>query len=444
MKYFLLILIIFTAKNIQSQDYKEIQNNWVKIIILDGYGNGYSGFSNKYEITKKDLLVVKKLKNQQDSIIKKIELETINKLFSEFNNDNLIIKDPLSRYRKDSTWLINNAEKLWNNYDMYTTDEIDIAAIEVLKNYSEIKEVIESMQGERWTNDYPYIEVKIIGEKDTLKITSEGQYPFMLPWIYQKDTMFYNSKISEIIASFLPNTIVSNRKRLSGENFNQILINEIYSYKIEDKVEFIQARRSHPIKFKKIEKYYQITKAQIVHMSSLSWREGSIAARCLDLKLQDTIISKNIYFSVILGKRLFLYPVNPLLRLKKKVVKKLENNPIYQYTLENKNSIGDITFVNRNSLSKKAKRSFLEDVKEQNLNLDNLKYKLNNAILYYLREVRNNKRSYSTWLFLDDGTIILWKFDGDFLMDFPKEIVSKKGDLCKIIDRNLIRKGNFK
>jgi hypothetical protein len=161
-------------------------------------------------------------------------------------------------------------------------------------------------------------------------------------------------------------------------------------------------------------------------MSSIEWG-GWLPSPFLELMLTDTAMPKNIKFSVVLGRRGKLHSTAPLLRKKEKLIQQLEDNPVYQYTTQNKNSYGEIHFVNRRSLSGIAKRTFLEDVKERGLKKSRFRRRLNEAIFYELEEARGEKRGYSRWIFLKDGTLILWQFNGDYLMNLPSEFIAEKG-----------------
>lgn len=430
MKFNLLIIVFLIIKTtVFSQTI-----NWEKIIIEESHA-GWSSFHNEYQILKKDLSLT--LVDQPDRIVKKLKIEQIDKILISITNKNFRQNDPLTAFGKDSTWLIKNAEKLWINYldGRKEYDEINKIAIQTIKDYHKIKDIIKTMQGSfNWTDDYPSVKIYIINKSDTINLYSDGQYPYMLPW-YTEEGKIYNGNLSKYIAELLPENKLSQKKRLDGSNFNYYLIDKIYRYFIEDKVEFVRVRRKYPNSFKKLEKHFKIIDAEMSMMGSIEWG-GFVAANCLEIVLIDTTVSEKIWFSTIFGRRLFLHPINPIIRKKKKLLKQLENNYVYNYTLNCEDCIGEIHFVNRKSLSNQAKRNFLQDVKENNLDKSLFKGRFKNAIFFELTEKRNGKRSFSRWIFLQDGTYILWEIKGDYLMNLPKEITQKNGYVCQIINFN--------
>ena len=169
-------------------------------------------------------------------------------------------------------------------------------------------------------------------------------------------------------------------------------------------------------------------------MGSIEWG-GLIASNCLEIILKDSTISNNVQFSTVFGRRLFLHPTRPLIRNKNKILDRLKDNPVFEYCLKNDNSLGEIHFVNRKSLSNQAKREFLRDVKINGKDKSMYKGKFHNAIFFELTEYIDNNRSFSRWIFLQDGTIVLWQLKGDYLMNLPDDYSSKNGYICREIDR---------
>lgn len=52
------------------------------------------------------------------------------------------------------------------------------------------------------------------------------------------------------------------------------------------------------------------------------------------------------------------------------------------------------------------------------------------AIFNELTEYQNGKRSFSRWIFLKDGSIILWRLKGDFLMNLSEKYCNENGYVC--------------
>ncbi|MFD1605067.1 hypothetical protein ACFSJW_00575 [Flavobacterium artemisiae] len=111
----------------------------------------------------------------------------------------------------------------------------------------------------------------------------------------------------------------------------------------------------------------------------------------------------------------------------------LKENPVYKYTLNCKDCLGEIHWVKSKSFSQEAKKNFKEYLEEQDIDRNKYNGRYKDAIFYELTENRGSERSFSRWIFLKDGTFILWELKGSFLMDFPKDSFKERGYICKEI-----------
>lgn len=425
-----IILIFINCSTATAQNPNPHYWSWDKIIIHDVKG-GWTSWNNKFEIERSTLDLI--LIGEQDSILGQVDSTLIFDLFNSLNNPLSIKEDPLLMFGKDSSWLINNSSDLWFEYlgDRNEKSNIDSLAINKLKNYSSYKNVIWRLLGSHWTDDYPLVEVQIIQNFDTTFFQSDGQYPFMLPWQGTIGTI-YNSNLSKTIGMILPDIKSSNKKRLTGVYFNHHLIDEIYMDYLEREIEFERAKTKYRYGFKRISKHFQIKYAEICMMGSIEWG-GIIASNCLELNLSDSSNSENIQFSTVFGRRILPHPLGAIIRKKKKLIQQLEDNPVYNYCVKGDSCLGEIHFVNRRSLSWEAKRNFLSDVKDQNQNKEHYRGKFRKAIFFELTEQKNGKRSFSRWIFLKDGSIVLWELKGDYLMNISNSNYLENGYVCKPI-----------
>ncbi len=313
----LTILLLLRTLSLYSQNYDSLKDSWDRILISDSYG-GWSHFNNNFEIKKVDEELY--LIDKSDSVIRKVEPQVMNDFFGSLSNENGVAEDPLKVFGKDSTWLINNAEKLWFMYlgDKNEPPEVDTFAIKIIKNYSKVKRLVWSIQGSHWTDDYPFTSVSIIKNKDTLFVHSFGQYPFMMPWRIKGNTI-YNSGIPKAVAKILPDNIKSNRSRLVGERFDNYLVDRIYKSFIEEYRDYVQAKTKYPRQFSTLEQHYRVEEAQLAYMGSIEWG-GFTAAPCLELVLKSEELPKNISFSVIYGRRIKLHPVKTIIKKQKKMI----------------------------------------------------------------------------------------------------------------------------
>lgn len=430
------ILFIFTSlfgiQILIGQHNNDSLNDWDKIIIKDSYG-GWSNFENNYQIKRENFLLT--ALNKPDSIIKKVDPKLVQEIIKliKTTNDSVSFINPLISFGRDSVWLVNNAESLWKNYtrNWKRTKQMDSIAISTIKDYKKANLAASSIEGSQSTDDYPLIIVSIIKEKDTLSAYTFGQHPYMLPWIIKKGKI-YNSKISELVAALLPDKDPNNKERLNGKNFNSSLISKIYNTFLVDKDHYLEAKDKFPRTFKALEKKFEITKAEIMDMSSIEWGKN-FGGECLEMSLKDLSISENIRFNTISGVNEIFSTKKSIIYKKDDLIQSLKENPIYQYTLNCGDCLGEIHWVKSKSLSKKAENNFKEYLQESGSNRNKYDGKFKDAIFFELTENRNSERSFSRWIFLKDGTLLLWQLKGTFLMNLPNEFSENQGYVCKEI-----------
>lgn len=405
--------------------------SWDKIIINDFKG-GWTSWNNEFQLERSTLNLI--LVGDRDSVIGKIDSTLIIDLFNSFDSPINMKEDPLLMFGKDSTWLIDNSIELWLEYlgDRNEKASVDSIAVTKLKNYHSYKNVILNMEGLHWTDDYPYMQLQIIKNLDTAIYISMGQFPFMLPWIGDTGAI-YNSSLPETIGKMLPNSNNSNKSRLTGVYFNHRLIDEIYINFIEKEVEIERVKNKYKVGFRRLSKHFQIESAEVCMMGSIEWG-GFVASNCLELYLSDSSNSENIQFSTVFGRRILPHPIGSIIRKKKKLLNQLKDNLVYTYCIQNDSCLGEIHFVNHKSLSWEAKRNFLSDVKDQHQGKGLYRGRLRKAIFFELTEFKNGKESFSRWIFLKDGTVVLWQLKGDYLMNFSNSNSLKYGYICKEIE----------
>lgn len=428
----LLIFILITGwRVINAQNPDSICWSWDKIVIYDGY-SGWFNFDNTFELKKNQDGFI--LVNERDSVLNTIDSVVLESFFKALSSKYDVVKEPLKLIGRDSAWLINHAEQLWEEYsrDRNEPEEVDSFAIETIKNYDQIKTIVWSMFGRSWTDDYPYVEVLVIKGLDTLKISSIGQYPLMMPWTVN-NKVHCNSELPRSIAKMLPSGIDSNKKRLSGDGIESHFMNHVYNSLIQPKSNYIEVMNRFPRSMEKLKKRFSIEKAQVADMGSIEWG-GFISAPCLELSLESAKLPDHVTISAIFGKRMFLHSVKPLVRKEEKIFNQLSTNRVFQYTLANANTRGEIHFVNRRSLSWLAKWNFKSELKYLGMKRNQFNGHYRSAIFYELKEKRNDGASFSRWIFLKDGTYILWQLRGNYLMNLSSEITEENGYICKIIN----------
>lgn len=400
--------------------------NWDKIVITDSHSYlGPGSFTNYFSIinTENELL----LQNDQDAILKSIDPTLINELFEAFGNNLYDSEDPLKMFNKDSIWMDSQASRIWNNYKKGIKkypEIVDSFAISCFKNYSANSPLIVNMAKFLFGHSHPVVQIEIISNLDTSRVVGAGYQPYMLPWGTDFGDV-YNSRISEIIGKILPTSRHSNKNRLQEKYFESELMERVFNCFVLDYAEINKFKKKHSHKTKRLEKEFEIEQVELGILSSHEWG-NVVGSPCAEIILIDSSISSNIQFSIILGRRLLLlHPVSPLLKEKEKILNQLDENPVFKYTIENDSCLGKIHYVNHRSLSGQAKRKFLKE--PQPYTQSNFKGEMKDAILYELTEYRNGKVSYSEWLFLKNGSIILCHKYGDFLMNLSRKYWAHSG-----------------
>lgn len=424
-----LLLLVVTLSS-YCQNYDSIKDSWDKIIITDSR-IARSFFKNQLEIKRANNELV--LVNKNDSVLNKVNKSILDKFFNSLVNEKEIAQDPLRIFGKDSVWLSNQAAKLWFDYlgDVDEPAEIDSFAIRKIRSYTNVKSIVRSIQGRHWTDDYPFTSILIIRKGDTLRVQSNGQYPYMMPWRVN-DKIIYNSGIPTSISDMFPERMQSNKVRLRGDNFGFHLIFQVNESLIEDHRNYIKAKLKYPRQFTTLERYFTIDNAELSDMGSIEWG-GFITALCLELSLKSKELPDNISFSVVFGRRIKLHSIKPIIRKQRQLINQLSMNPVYQYTIRNPKATGEIHFVNRKSLSGEAKRNFKSDLKDNGMKKSKFRGRYRKAIFYELSETSDKGSSFSRWILLKDGTNILWEINGKFLMNLNPEVVTKQGYVCRVI-----------
>lgn len=427
-----ILVVLFGIQALIGQNNDDPLNDWDKIIINDTY-SGWSNFENKFQIKRQDFLLTPLEK--PDSIIKRVDQSLVSEIVKliKRTSDFASFKYPLISFNRDSVWLIDNTENLWKEYskNIERTKEMDSIAITTIKDYKKVNLAASSLQGSQSTDDYPLIIFSVIKGNDTLSTYSYGQHPYMLPW-NTKNGKIYNSKISELIAELLPDKLPNNKERLSGKNFNSSFIKTIYESFLAEKEHYLEAKNRFPKTFKVLEKEFQITKAEITDMSSIEWG-GNFGKECLEMSLKDLSFSKNIEFYTISGLNEIFSTKKSIIYKKNDLVHSLKENPVYKYTLNCENCLGEIHWVKCKSLTKEAKNNFKEYLEKNGIDKNKYDGNYKDAIFFELTEHRNSVRSFSRWIFLKDGRVILWELRGKFLMNLPKEFSENQGYICKEI-----------
>ncbi len=424
-------IVFILGVNAQKKNYWK--DNWKKITITDDFyrdhGTSYSKH-NRCEINRNYEL--HSYVNEETKITK-INPGLIDSLFLAIQTQKKSKRNPLQMFNKDSDWLVRNAEELWEKYwcriDEKKNEQIDSFAIATIKDYSKIKNLVWSMKGEGIDRNLSFVRIQIITDKDTLNVTSTGKFAYMLPW-YVENRKIYNSDISTILSKIIPDEVEVNKEKLLGTDFNFTLLNFINEKYLKDRIQYIKFKKKYKKEFEYLEREFVVRKVEESDMSSIEWGTEYDAKKCIEITLLNKKGFQNIEFYTIFNANFFLNSPKSIIRNKEKLLKVLENNPVFNYTVNCENCVGEIHWVKSKSFSNKAKKHFLEDLIDRGMDRNKYKGRYKDAVFFELTEERESSKSFSRWIFLKDGTIILWELKGNYLMNLPKELVKEKGFVC--------------
>jgi len=433
----ILILFIIISQLSVGQSLSE---DWNKVIILDKKGNqGYGSFDRRYEINRGEA-VLREI--EPDTIIKTIDTDIIPAILKLAEEEAPPSKDPFEIYRADTNWFKVNVDSLWFDVKeksgiderQILEEEDDEVVLSILNDYAIYRDDLDELES---LNDWREVDLSmaIMSKTDTIVISNGGSFVYLLPWKVQGKEI-YNTELSILIAQLLPeNMYFSNYQSLKESEFYPRLLTTIYDYHIYGETDFRKAKRRFPLKFSRLEKKFEIKDGDYSMMGSIEWaNDFFLALQCVDVVLHEESLPKNIDYTPLFGCRLyFMHPIGPFLRKRKRIVKRLEKNPVYQYLAAQDSCYGSIHFVNRRSFSPIAKKSFKEDLKDNNIDVKKYRGRLRKAIFFDNYEYVDGKSSFTRWLILKDGTTILWQNEGENLLNVKPEHIPPDGYNCKEI-----------
>lgn len=431
----ILFLLIITIQFSYGQTLIE---DWNKVVIIDKKETQPS-FDRRYEINREEAVLRESV---PDTIIKTIDTDLIESILKVAEKEALPAKDPLEIYGADTNWFKANVDSLW--FDLkeksgldelqILEEEDDEVVLSILNDYEIYKEDLDDLEH---LNDWREVELTmaIMSETDTVVISNGGSFVYLLPWKMQGKEI-YNTELSVLIAQLLPeNRYFSNYQSLLESEFYPRLLTTIFDYYIYGETEFRKAKRRFPFKFWRLKRKFDIKGGNYALMSSIEWaNDFFLVQHCVEVVLHEEGLPKNIDYTSLFGCRLyFMHPVGPFLRKRKRILKRLEQNPIYHYIASQDSCFGSIHFVNRRSFSPIAKKSFKEDLRDNTIDVKKYRGRLRKAIFFDNYEYVDGETSFTRWLFLKDGTTILWQNKGDNLLNVKEEHIPPEGYNCKEI-----------
>lgn len=220
---------------------------WTKIILTDQVYPNYLR-TITFEPKNRRIRIIDSTGNKLGSISKKkidkliLNLaQEIEKSDSIFINDNWP-DDPLNQYGLDSVWYKENIISIWEKYRNTYSITLDSSLLKTAQLYLlDYKSMYRTLKiPNNWnSNEQIMVDVKIAYPFDTLHIQATSYFVYALPWNYfNNQTRLSNSNISKLIGQLLNITKQEsdNLDRLSGTNFEMLLMDDIYNRYLNKKI----------------------------------------------------------------------------------------------------------------------------------------------------------------------------------------------------------------
>lgn len=238
----------FTDTSIQYLNKNNNFTKWKQIEILDQL---YPKYLNRYTLISKKRQI--QILDSTDTKIKSISKRKINKLLSKLveqikYSDSMYLNYHrnsynLEQFNLDSIWYKKEISKIWNEYRLknnITLDNIQLNKAEslLLNPSEELKRIIRFPNN--WNiNESSLIDLKINYGFATIEIQATSYFPFMQPWHYfNNKTILENSNISLLVGDLLIliGIPTDNISRVKGQNFNLLLMDDIYNRYLKNKI----------------------------------------------------------------------------------------------------------------------------------------------------------------------------------------------------------------
>ena len=236
--------------------------------------------------------------------------------------------------------------------------------------------------------------------KDTVSFEASYEYPFLLPWVINKRDTTYNMQISQFAVAVLGQDSACNLKPLlAGERVYSDIYDFIFRNYCEKAFTQQDYELQYPQAFALLRNTYHI----------IDVRSGSDFAF---LKLQPKTLPANIYLNDALhvGNA---DSVAHAIHLKDVLAAILKHsNFVFKYAAEHPSS-GYLTFI--------APGDSTTLFPNQQGDFPYLqRFNASRVITFYYNS-KTNDRDYSLWYLLPNGQLVLSYYEGDSVLDIPKQ-----------------------
>lgn len=217
-------------------------------------------FSKEKDYYAKENSDSRKFVKKIDSEVVEDLLGTIKTLKPDYNWQIYAVDPDILASTVDTVYLKNWQKK------MSAMDHLIF--VKELQKASNVKAAIDSLQHYWWTDNVPVCKIEIIKlNNDTVKISTQKQMDYMLPWMIN-NTPTYDLNINKFFANAMGEYRYSNRGRLTGDNFLYKIQEYIYNNFAAEAIIRYNWNKKFPKQYKLLSSLFDI--------SELSYRDEEI------------------------------------------------------------------------------------------------------------------------------------------------------------------------
>ncbi|HST53313.1 MAG TPA: hypothetical protein VLJ61_14980 [Pyrinomonadaceae bacterium] len=326
----------------------------------------------------------------------------------------------LSNLGLTQDWLDANAEPAVREYaDAYysaSAPNLQALYLSSFKNREFIKQLVPSLFPGGWTDDYPRVEVEITDSGGgAIKIASEVQQDYMLPWEVSKDgqtVKTYNADISRALASLLPKKF-ANRERISGDGFRRTLAEDVMR-EIKDQWDLLDAENKTGKYLQALKGIYTVEAAELNSYHNVDfgkeWVNGSSGEDNLQATLRRKDLPKNFQIGIALRfKGGEVEGVEGFKNAADRYINLALSVPwVKEYMASKPNMEFELRYVGDRSFSEKAMREFAAD----------MRLKGKDSLVNEVEAVQKDasllavgwKYNRDYWIVLPDKRLVLWRY----------------------------------
>jgi hypothetical protein len=345
---------------------------------------------SKSNLLSKDAAIHQFVKNiDQDSV--GIFLKSVNRIKRTFNPADLNISIPALIHKIDTAYLKGTSQKKRKIFHSF------------YNTASKLYRLLDLMQHDSWTDDYPYSVMEIIKKNgDSVKVITTNQLDYMLPWRIN-NVPTYDVQINRF---FLSATNAKNH-RMSGNNLSYNLYSNANYLFADDAFERLRWEEISTKNTKYLKQYFDILKIKrigddtwfTIHPKKQSSR--ILISGMLDISNRSQLIA------------LKQYAGDTLIRLLKNIPFMIDS------CLSRKNCTIDFSF-------NKSRSFYGYGGAEQN-DLDNYLKKFNKSDLYPFT-IRLGKRTEDNWIAIPKGKFVLTAYVDDYAVGIAPSYIKKDGN----------------